>query len=88
MLAVSLYMIFMGGHFDALTLKHLPPGSSLTEYVKAAPGTPMAQALDQAKNASAPDVLHTTSIIPIILIVAFAGLVIYMKNRKKAALAN
>lgn len=88
MLAVSLYMIFMGGHFDALTLKHLPPGSNLTEYVKAAPGTPMAQALDQAKNASAPDVLHTTSIIPIILIVAFAGLVIYMKNRKKAALAN
>jgi MFS family permease len=87
MLAVSLYMIFMGGHFDMLTLKHLPAGSHLGDYVKAAPGTPMAQALDQAKNASAPDVLHTTFVIPIILIVAFAGLVFYMSSKKKGAVA-
>jgi MFS family permease len=88
MLAVSLYMIFMGGHFDILTLKHLPAGSRLSDYIKAAPGTPMAQALDQAKNASAPDVLHTTFIIPIILIVAFGGLVFYMNAKRKAVVAN
>jgi MFS family permease len=89
MFAVSLYMIFMGGHYDQLTLQHLPAGADLGNYIKAAPGTAMADALVQAKSAAAPDVLNTTLIIPIILIAAFAGLVYYMKvSRKKEVLAS
>lgn len=88
MFAVSLYTIFMGGHYDQLTLKHLPAGANLATYVKAAPGTAMADALGAAKAASAPDVLNTTLVIPIVLIVAFGGLVFYMRGRKKPVLAS
>jgi len=83
MFAVSLYMIFMGGYYDRLTLRHLPNGARLSNYIKAADGTPMAQALVQAKSQAGPDVLQTTLIIPLILIVAFGGLVIYMNSRRK-----
>jgi len=89
MFAVSVYMIFMGGYYDKLTLNHLPVGANLGNYVKAADGSPMAQAFSQARGQAAPDVLNTTLIIPIILIAAFGGLVLYMKaKRKKAVLAN
>jgi len=89
MFAVSVYMIFMGGYYDKLTLQHLPPGSDLATYIKAPATSPMAGALAQAKALTAPDILNTTLIIPIVLIVAFGGLVIYMKSKsKKAALAN
>jgi MFS family permease len=88
MFAVSLYMIFMGGYYDRLTLKYLPAGANLGTYMKAADGTPMAQALANAKSLVGPDVLNTTLVIPIILIVAFGGLVIYMSKRRKAALAS
>jgi MFS family permease len=87
MFAVSLYMIFMGGHYDSLTLKYLPAGADLPTYLNAAPGTSMAAALAQAKSQAGPDVLSTTLVIPIVLIVAFGGLVLYMRGRKKAALA-
>ncbi|MEO6963182.1 MAG: MFS transporter [Puia sp.] len=83
MFAVSIYMIFMGGYYDQLMLKKLPAGSSLDTYRSAAAGTDMHRVFDEARTATGPEVLNTTLIIPVILILAFAGLNIYMKGRKK-----
>lgn len=77
MFAVSVYLYFMGGYYDRIILEHLPAGSTLTT---ADPGL-----LDQAKRAAGPEILNLTLIIPIILVVAFAFLVFYMKTRKKNA---
>jgi MFS family permease len=88
MFAVSVYMIFMGGYYDRLTLKHLPAGADISTYVSAPAGSAIANQFSVAQSQAGPDVLHATSIIPIILIVAFGGLVLYMRSaRKKAALA-
>jgi MFS family permease len=83
MFAVSLYMMFMGGHYDRLLGDKLPAGANLADYNAAPAGSEMANALGEAKKAAGPEILNTTMIIPIILTVAFAGLVIYMKSRKK-----
>jgi MFS family permease len=73
MLAVSFYTIIMGHMLDNHAAKYI------------AAGVPS----DQAHNQSGFDVLHVTQIIPIILIIAFGGLVFYMRSkRKKAAIAN
>lgn len=85
MFAVSVYMIFMGGYYDSFMIKNLPAGASLDAYRSAAPGTDMAKAFDAAMSASGPEVLHTTLAIPVALVVAFAGLVIYMRSRHKTA---
>ena len=83
MFAVSIYTIFMGGYYDSFMIKNLPAGASLDAYRSAAPGTPMGKAFDTAMSASGPEVLQATLVIPIILIIAFAGLVIYMRSRHK-----
>jgi fucose permease len=83
MFAVSLYMMFMGGHYDKLLSAKLPGGADLATYNAAPPGSEMAKAFNEAKRAAGPEILNATLIIPIILIVAFAGLVIYMRGRKK-----
>lgn len=88
MFAVSLYMIFMGGYYDRFMIKNLPAGASLDAYRSAAPGTAMAKAFDNARSSAGPEVLSTTLIIPIVLIVAFAGLVYYMQTKHKAAVAD
>lgn len=89
MFAVSIYMMFMGGFYDRKLLEKLPSGSILQEYSAAPGGSEMATALSQAKSGAGPEILQATLIIPIILIIAFTGLVIYMrniKNIKKAAI--
>nr|MBA4166772.1 MFS transporter [Chitinophagaceae bacterium] len=83
MFAVSLYMIFMGGHYDKFLAEKLPAGASLAEYSAAAPGTEQARQLAQAQAAAGPEILNTTLVLPIILIAAFSGLVIYMRGRKR-----
>jgi MFS family permease len=77
MFGVSIYMIFMGGYYDRLTVKHLPAGSTLS--------TATVTQLTDAKNLAGLDLLHVTLLIPVALIVAFGGLVIYMRSRKKVA---
>jgi len=73
MLAVSFYTIVMGHVLDGHAAKYTASGV----------------AADQAKTQAGFDVLHITQIIPIILIVAFIGLVVYMRSRgKKAAVAH
>jgi MFS family permease len=84
MFAVSIYTMFMGGFYDNLIVKHLPAGASLGAYLKAPENSAPAQALANAKNLAGPEILQATLIIPIILIVAFGGLVIYLRSRKKS----
>ena len=85
MFGVSIYMIFMGGYYDRIMAQKLPAGASLDAYRSAAGGTDMAKAFDVARSAAGPEVLNTTLIIPVVLIFAFAGLVIYMRSKNKTA---
>jgi MFS family permease len=82
MFAVSIYMIFMGSRYDSILAEKLPVGASLEVYNAAPAGSAEAAALNAAKSAAGPDILNTTMIIPAMLIVAFAGLLIYMRKRK------
>ena len=86
MFAVSVYMIFMGGHYDVLLQNKLPGGADLAAYNSAASGTEMSNALNEAKKAAGPEIINETLIIPIILIIAFTGLFFYMRNRKATSL--
>jgi MFS family permease len=86
MFAVSLYMMFMGGVYDNKILKHLPSGADLKLYNSGEATAAMKTALADANKAAGPEILNTTLVIPIALIVAFAGLLIYMRTRKKPAL--
>lgn len=86
MLAVSLYTMFMGKRYDEILLQKLPAGASLDEYTKAAGGTEMAAALTSAKTAAGPEILNLTLFIPIALVVAFAGLFVYMRGKQKPVL--
>ena len=81
MFAVSIYMIFMGGYYDALLSERLPAGAEMSAYTAAPAGSDLANALNDAKASAGPEIINATLIIPIILIVAFIGLNIYMKKR-------
>jgi MFS family permease len=83
MLAVSLYMMFMGGFYDRKVVEKLPAGAELGTYTAAPAGSEMANQLNLAKTQAGPEILNATLVIPIILIVAFTGLVLYMRKRKK-----
>lgn len=83
MFAVSVYMIFMGGYYDRLLAGKLPPGSEMSTYANASPGSVEANALNEAKKAAGPEIINATLLIPIFLIVAFILLNLYMRNRKK-----
>lgn len=83
MFAVSLYMMFMGGVYDNKIIKHLPAGAELKSYNSAEATGEMKTALAEANKAAGPEIINTTLVIPLILIVAFAGLFIYMRNKKK-----
>jgi MFS family permease len=72
MFAVSIYSIFMGKYYDGLVVKHLPAGSKAS-----------GEALETAKSLAGPEVLRLTLIIPIVLIIAFTLLNIYMRGQKK-----
>ncbi len=83
MFAVSIYMGFMGGYYDRLLANKLPAGAEMSAYTSAAPGTEMATALNDAKRAAGPEIINATLMIPLMLIVAFIILNIYMRNRNK-----
>jgi len=86
MFAVSIYTMFMGGVYDNKILNHLPSGANLKLYNSPDATQPMKDALAEANKAAGPEIINTTLIIPIILIVAFASLFIYMRNKKKVIL--
>lgn len=88
MFAVSIYTLFMGGFYDRLIAAKLPAGATLDAYRSATAGTTEATEYAQAQLTAGPEVLRATAIIPVILVVAFTGLVIFMKSRKKVAVAG
>lgn len=70
MFAVSVYTIFMGGYYDKLVAANLRAGDTSDA------------AMNEAKKLAGPEVLNTTLIIPVVLIVAFAVLFLYMRGKK------
>jgi hypothetical protein len=78
MFAVSLYLMFMGDYYDQLVASKIPAGT---------PTEQAATMMAEAKKAAGPEIINVTLVIPIILTVAFIGLVFYMRSRKKAAVA-
>jgi MFS family permease len=83
MFAVSIYMILMGKHYDALVASKLPAGADILLYKQAPPGSDMATTLFEANKAAGPAIINFTLMIPLALIVAFGGLNLYMRGRKK-----
>lgn len=88
MFAVSLYTMVMGGVYDNLILKQLPEGADLKVYNAAEASPEMKEALAAANKAAGPEVINTTLIIPVILVVAFAALYFYMRNKPKPSLKS
>ncbi|MBL7743807.1 MAG: MFS transporter [Chitinophagaceae bacterium] len=86
MFAVSLYMMVMGGFYDKLIAQKLPPGADLKLYNAPEATEEMKAALNEANKAAGPEILNATLVIPVILIVAFAGLYLYMRGKKKPGL--
>jgi MFS family permease len=82
MFAVSIYTIFMGNFYDQLILDNLPADANL----QSKSSEQINSLLELAKNSAGPEVLKVTMLIPIILIVAFIGLVFYMKSKKKVTI--
>ncbi|MCH5599293.1 hypothetical protein [Niabella ginsengisoli] len=76
----------MGGFYDRLIAQKLPTGADLKVYNSAEATAEMKTALAEANKAAGPEIINTTLIIPVILIVAFIGLNIYMRKRTKLAL--
>ncbi|HEY9196524.1 MAG TPA: MFS transporter [Mucilaginibacter sp.] len=76
MFAVSIWTIIMGKYYDNIVA---------SKMAALPPGTDPAKALDVAKSLAGPDVLRFTLTIPLVLIVAFTGLVFYMRTKKKTA---
>ncbi|TDS16061.1 MFS transporter [Sphingobacterium paludis] len=83
MFAVSVYTIVMGNFYDGLVIRHLPKGANLQEYSTAVPGSVEASAFAKAMDLAGPEVLRVTTVLPVILIFAFSGLVLYTKHLKR-----
>jgi len=88
MFAVSLYMMFMGGFYDKLIARKLPPGADIKVYNSPEGTAEMKAALAEANKAAGPEIINATLVIPIALIVAFTGLYIYMRNKKKPVMQS
>lgn len=73
MFAVSVYTVFMGEYYDQLVNAKLPAGDTSEA------------AMNEAKKLAGPEVLNATLIIPVILSVAFAILLLYMRGRKQTS---
>ncbi len=78
MFAVSVYTIFMGGYYDKLVAAKLRAGDTSDA------------AMNEAKKLAGPEVLNATLIIPVVLVIAFAVLLFYMRGKKsiKSATAS
>jgi MFS family permease len=76
MFAVSIYMIFMSDFYDKLVAAKIPAGTTAEN---------LAAVTNEAKKLAGPEIINATLTIPVILILAFGGLFVYMRNRKAAA---
>ncbi|MBS1509803.1 MAG: MFS transporter [Bacteroidetes bacterium] len=85
MFAVSVYTMFMGGVYDSKIAAHLPAGADLKVYNSPDATETMKAALAEANKTAGPEIINTTLILPLILVVAFAGLFFYMRSKKTTA---
>jgi hypothetical protein len=76
MFAVSIYMIFMSDFYDKLVTAKIPAGTTAENLVAVT---------NEAKKLAGPEIINATLTIPVILIVAFGGLYVYMRNKKAVA---
>lgn len=83
-LAVSFFMFLMGGYYDRLIAGALPDGALLETYRSAESGTQEALTYLNAQLTAGPQVIRTTLIIPLILIVAFLFLHLYMRRKRNS----
>ena len=72
----------MGGVYDNKIAAKLPAGADIKIYNSPEATEQMKTALAEANKAAGPEILNATLFIPVLLIVAFAGLYFYMKKRK------
>jgi hypothetical protein len=79
--------MFMGGVYDNKIAAKLPPGSDLKLYNAPEATAAMKTALGEANKAAGPEIINATLFIPVILIVAFAGLYLYMRKKKKPSIS-
>lgn len=86
MFAVSVYMIFMGGYYDELVAKNLPAGADMATYTGLNATPEMISSVNAAKAAAGPEIINVTFTIPVVLIIAFIGLNVYMRKRKSIPL--
>jgi MFS family permease len=75
MFAVSVYMIFMSDFYEKLVAANIPQGTAAAD---------LANVTNEAKKLAGPEVINATLMIPLVLVVAFAGLNWYMKNKKQS----
>ena len=75
MFAVSVYMIFMSDFYEKLVAANIPQGTAADD---------LANVTNEAKKLAGPEVINATLMIPLVLVVAFAGLNWYMKNKKQS----
>jgi MFS family permease len=76
MFAVSIYMIFMSDFYDKLVAAKIPAGTTAENLVAVT---------NEAKKLAGPEIINATLTIPVLLIVAFGGLYVYMRNKKAVA---
>lgn len=88
MLSVAIVIPYMGNLYDTQTLSYLAEGASLETLKAAEAGTAEAAALAKAQLAGGRDTLRVITQMPLGLIVAFAGLFLYMRNRKPEVLTQ
>lgn len=74
MFAVSVYMIFMSDFYEKLVAANIPQNTAAAD---------LANVTNEAKKLAGPEVINATLMIPLVLVVAFAGLNWYMKNKKQ-----
>lgn len=74
MFAVSVYMIFMSDFYEKLVAANIPQDTAAAD---------LANVTNEAKKLAGPEVINATLMIPLVLVVAFAGLNWYMKNKKQ-----
>lgn len=88
MLSVAFVIPYMGNLYDAQTLAYLAEGADLEALKAAEEGSAAAVELAQAQLAGGRETLKAITLMPIGLIVAFAGLFLYMRNRKPEVLSE
>ena len=77
-----MHSLQMFRHSDNKIAAKLPAGADMKIYNSPEATEQMKTALAEANKAAGPEILNATLFIPVLLIVAFAGLYFYMKKRK------